>query len=296
MAISLFSLSVHSMAIYSVEVSQENQLDRPTDTKELKSTQGVIEPKLMSVKKEDEPLKNIESMPSIKAQYYSAEAIQALPYLKPLALQEAEYNKIIFKLNGYPKEKEIMLDVKRLASQNPKAYENKLSFIIQDDDLLLIKNTQQRLKNIISSSRGFLPGERVTYRFHTADNSINKEISGVPTPAVIKNKEGLIVVKAELISINPTIYKIELPLMNEGEVYDMKSTSIGEITKAKPTYSKSMPINYAPAGSNKSKGGEGVLEIQRKNGESYKITLPWGAQLDDYLQGKRVYSQMPQKK
>lgn len=226
----------------------------------------------------------------IKAKYYTADTIQALPKLKPLSVQEPEYNKIIFRLEGYPKHKEIILDVKRLASLDPKAYEPKVSFSIQDDGLMLITNTQQRLQNIVSSSRGFLPGERVVYRFRTADGAISKEISGVPTPAVLKTKDGKIALKAELISVNPTVYKIDLPQMKEGEEYDLQSTSLGEITKAKPKYSASTPIHYAPAGGNKAKGGEGKLEIRRKNGEMYTIELPWGTALEVYLQGLKAYT------
>lgn len=228
--------------------------------------------------------------PLIKAQYYSAETIQALPRLKPLTAQEPEYNKILFKLDGYPKNKEIILEIKRLASLDPKAYEKKVAFTIQDDGSMLIANTNQKLKTIISSSRGFLPGERVYYRFHTADGSIDKEMSGVPTPAVVKTKDHKVALKAELMSINPTIYKIDLPIMKEGEEYELKSTSLGEITKAKPKYSSSQPIHYAPAGGNKGKGGDAVLEITRKSGEIYTITLPWGSALEPYLQGHKAYA------
>ncbi|MEI8366706.1 MAG: hypothetical protein WCF65_09855 [Parachlamydiaceae bacterium] len=226
----------------------------------------------------------------IKAKYYGAETIKALPRLKPLTAQEPEYNKLLFRLEGYPKGKEIVLEIKRLASVDPKVYEKKLSFTIQDDGLMLISNTQQRLQNIVSSSRGFLPGERVYYRFRATDGSADKEISGVPTPAIVKTKDSKVALKAELVSINPTIYKIDLPMMKEGEEYDLKSTSLGEITKAKPTYSASTPIHYTPAGGNKAKGGDGTLEIRRKTGEVYTIVLPWGSSLETYLQGLKAYS------
>lgn len=228
--------------------------------------------------------------PRIKAQYYSSDAIQAIPRLKPLTAQEPEYNKIIFQLKGYPKNKDIVLEIKRLASLNPKAYEKKFSFTIQQDGSMLIANSDQKLRAIISSSRGFLPGERVYYRFRTDDGAIDKEISGIPTPAIVKNKEGKVALKAELLSVNPTIYQIELPVMNEGEEYELKSTSVGEITQAKPKYSEKTPFHYTPAGSNKGKGGDSLLEIHRKNGEVYTITLPWGSALQAYLQGVKAYS------
>lgn len=228
--------------------------------------------------------------PKIKAQYYSAETVQALPRLKPLATQEPEYNKIIFKLEGYPKNKEIFLEVKRLASIDPKAYEAKVSFVIQEDGSMLLKNSDQQLKALISSSRGFLPGERVFYRFRTSDGTVDKEISGVPAPAITKTKDQQTAIKAELLSVTPTVYSIDLPLLKEGEEYTLKSSSLGVITNAKPKYSSKQPFRYLPAGENKSNGGESILEITRKSGETYKITLPWGSSLDGYLKGNKTFS------
>lgn len=228
--------------------------------------------------------------PIIKAQYYGADTIQALPRLKPLAGQEPEYNKILFKLDGYPKHKEIILEIRRLASLDPKAYEPKVSFTIQDDGSMLISNSNQELKTIISSSRGFLPGERVFYRFRTADGSADKEISGTPTPAIVKTKDDKVAIKAELVSVNPTVYKIDIPVLNDDEEYELKSTSLGEITRAKPKYSKNQPIHFAPAGKNTGKGGEATFEISRKSGDVYTIILPWGSALEAYLQGLKAYS------
>lgn len=231
--------------------------------------------------------------PRIKAQYYSSDAIQAIPRLKALAAQESEYNKILFKLEGYPKHQEILLEIKRLASVDPKAYEPKVSFSIQDDGTMLITNSEHRLQTVISSSRGFLPGERVYYRFRTTDGKIDKEISGVPTPAAVKDKDHNVVLKAELVSINPTVYKIFLPTMNEGEEYELKSTSVGDITKAKPKYTSKTPLHYSPAANGNSKGGDAILEIRRKSGEVYTLQLPWGTALEGYLSGKKVYSPKP---
>lgn len=231
--------------------------------------------------------------PRIKAQYYSSDAIQAIPRLKPLTAQEPEYNKILFKLEDYPKNQEIILEIKRLASTDQSAYEPKVAFSIEDDGTMLIKNSQHRLQTIISSSKGFLPGERVYYRFRTVDGKIDKEISGIPTPATLKDKDHHIVLKAEIVSINPTVYKITLPTMNEGEEYELKSTSVGDITKAKPKYTKDKPLLYSPAANGNSKGGDAILEIRRKSGEVYTIQLPWGTGLEGYLQGKKVYSPKP---
>lgn len=231
----------------------------------------------------------ISAEPRILVRYYSADAVQALERLKPLAALEPEYNKIIIKLEGYPKNKEIFFDVKRIVSKDPQSYETKMSFSIQNDGTLLITNTNRHLLSLICSSRGYLPGELVTFRFRTADNAISKEVSGIPTPATIKDKEHHVVLQAELMSEDPTVYNILLPSMNEGEEFELKSTSLGAIVKGKPIYHKGMPLHYAPGVKGK-RGGDATFEIRRKSGEVYSILLPWGSSLTGYLHGDKVYS------
>lgn len=230
---------------------------------------------------------------SIQAQFYSSDAVKALPRLNALTKQDNEYNKILFKLNDFPKNQEIIFEIKRLASNNPKVYVPKFSFIIQDDGTMKIKDSDQIIQTIISSSHGFLPGERVYYRFRTADGMIKKEISGIPTPAEVKDENYQTIIKADLVSVNPTVYKIFLPGLTEGEQYDLKSTSLGETLKAKPKYSKNKPFHLTPGGKNNKKGGDAILEITRKSGKVHAILLPWGSSLNGYFYGNKVYSPKP---
>ena len=154
--------------------------------------------------------------PRVVARFFSADIVQALPKLQHLRAQDPEFNKVLFKVEGYPKNQELIFEIKRLASKDPQGYQSVLLFSILDDGTILT-NTQQRLKNILSSSRGFLPGERVTYRVRTADGSFDSETSGIPSPAVFKDNDFNVALRAELISISPTIYAIDLPTMKEGE-------------------------------------------------------------------------------
>ena len=228
--------------------------------------------------------------PRVSAKFYSADAIQAIPRLKKLAAQEPEYNKIIFKLEGFPRHQEINFEIKRLASKDPKSFEHKVTFTIDDDGYILISNSGHRLQNLIGSSHGYLPGERVIYRFSTADGTISREISGVPTPAVVKNKDHKVVLRANLVSVNPTVYQIILPGFEEGEEYDFKSTSVGETAKAKPKYVKNKPFLYSPSANSRNKGADAILEIRRKSGQTYSIRLPWGTALEAYQNEKKIYS------
>lgn len=242
-----------------------------------------------SLMADESPLPTEQTEPRVRAKYYSADAVNAIPRLKTLLARDPKHNKILFNLEGFPKNQEIIFEVKRLASENPQAYEPKVSFSIQDDGSMLIADTDHAMQTFVFSSRGFLPGERVVCRFRTADGSVSQEISGTPTPAVIRNKDHDVVLEAELVSFEPTVYRISLPTMEESEQYDLKSTSIGEIRKAKPKFTKKTPLHYSPAAS-KSKGGDSLFEIRRKSGEVYSIQLPWGTALQGYLHADKVYA------
>ncbi len=228
-----------------------------------------------------------EKEPAIKAVFHDAESLHLLSHLKHLNNQDPEFNKLILSLKDYPKNKEIIFEVKRLAGNTGDKYVQIAKFIIQDDGSYLTSTEpKQRLDSFISTSKGFLPGERVFYRFRTADGTVDKEISGVPSPAIFRDNDGRIALRAELIQTSPTLYEIKLPTMNEGEVYKLKSTSVGTTVTAEPTYTASKPIHYAPT-AGKGKGGQGILEIKRKSGEIYYLTLPWGTALTPCLQGKK---------
>lgn len=234
-----------------------------------------------------------QNEPRIVGKFYSADTIQALPRLKAIKDQDPECNKIALKPENFPVGKEIDVEVKRLGSINPKEYEHKFSFVVLEDGTIQVSNSDHRLKVILIGSRGYLPGETVSFRFVTADGTIDKESSGIPTPALVRNKEGDVVIKAEMVSLNPTVYKVELLQVQDGEEFDLKATSVGDIIKSRPKYNKSKGFLYTPEAKGISKGGDAVLSIRRKNGDTYAIKLPWGAMLDGYMTGKKIYSSTP---
>lgn len=225
--------------------------------------------------------------PRIYTRFFTADAVQMLPKLKHLKAKDPWFNKILFKVEGYPVEQNLILEVKRLAGANPDQFHPILNFSIQQDGSYVVNDEQK--KNIESSSRGYLPGERVIYRIRTADGSISREISRIPVPVIFEEKEGKIGLWAELLSVSPTVYLIELPTMKEGEEYDLKSTTIGNTIKAKPKFTENKPFHFSPAPKGKSQGGESLLEIRRKSGEVYRVKLPWGTALEAYLDGNHAY-------
>lgn len=231
----------------------------------------------------------IQAGPQLKAKFHSAEAIHILPKLQYLDANDPGFNKVLFTLEGYPKNKDISFEMKRLASKNPDVYQPIVVFSIMDDGTYLTKTQPpQRLNAIIASSHGFLPGERVTYRFRTLDGTVDKEISGIPAPASFKDDHGKVVVRAEMVSVSPTVYTIDFPQMKEGEEYELKATTLGETVTAKPKYTKSKPFHYSPS-AGKSAGGEAIVEIKVKSGDVYSLKLPWGTALEAHLKGKKPH-------
>lgn len=226
--------------------------------------------------------------PSVRIRFYSASAVEAIPKLKHLQSKNPGYNKIQFLFDNFPKNKEIILEIKRPLSKTPEQYHHVMTFTIQNDGTYLT-DTKERLNFIAGSSRGYLPGERVFVRFHTSDDSLNKEISGTPHPVIFRDRKGVIVMRAELLTQDPTVYLIELPTMNDGEEYELKSVALGSTTKAKPKYSSKEPLHFSPTPTGKSQGGSSTFEVKRKSGEVYKLTLPWGTALDIYKQGEKSY-------
>lgn len=239
---------------------------------------------------EKTPSVSNEKTPLVKAKFYSTYATGLIPRLQELRNFDPECNKIVFKLENYPTNQEIVFEVKRSVEKSGEAnYAAQMSFTILEDGSIVSANGQETLKYIVSSSRGYLPGERVFYRFRTSDGSLVKEVSGIPNPITFKDEHGQVAMSAELLTASPTVYLIDFPTMAEGEEYELKSTSVGETTKAKTKYTTNTPIHYTPAVRGKSKGGLGVLEVKRKNGELYLLRLPWGMALSGPVVHQKAY-------
>jgi len=230
---------------------------------------------------------SVQSGTRIRAKFYSVEAVEAIPKLQALCEKNPGFHKILFKLDGFPKNQEIIFEFKRPLMANTD-FKRVISFTINDDGTYHMENGDN-LQYILGSSRGFLPGERIISRFRTADGSVQQEISGIPQPAIFRDADGNVAMRAEILSLSPTVYTIDLPTMNEGEEYALISTSLSEVTKSKPKYSSAEPLHYSPAPKTKAKGGCGTLAIQRKSVGTYKLSLPWGTALEVYQQGAKNY-------
>lgn len=230
--------------------------------------------------------------PNIATRFYSAEACEAIPKIKHLHAKNPGFNKVLIKLEGFPKQKEILLEIKRPLGPKPDKFEQVASFFIQEDGTYLLPD-DEKVPYIIGTSRGFLPGERIIARFRTTDGSVSAEKSGIPMPAIFKDKNGNLALRAELLSVSPTVYTIDLPKMKDGDEYELQSKCLGETIESKGKYSTSTPMHYSPAPTTNNTGCDSTLVIRVKSGESkgdiYTMKLPWGTALEPYRLGGKSY-------
>lgn len=141
---------------------------------------------------------------------------------------------------------------------------------------------------IVISSRGFLPGERVTLNFYTEDKKLLYEDSFIPNPIVVRDSKGKKRLVAELMMVKPAFYKLELFGVRNNEKLTLKSISGNEKNITPINYRKTDGIAVSPDTVTE-KGGVGQYNISNGKGEPIEFILPWGAEFAKYLLGEKIY-------
>ncbi len=224
----------------------------------------------------------VPNAPKVESYLIPAEACKELPRFKALLEEDPKSNKILFRLVNFPKEEQMVLEVKRMASLTPTTYETLKTFTVHEEGVIETGDHKQQ-PALVVTSRGFLPGERATFRFRTLDNTLSKEVSLYPKPMIARDKNGQTALRAELVSIVPTVYQIELLNMKEDEAYLFVSQSGGQIVKSNAHFHTGTPINYTPENDGRLKGGTSRVEIRKKSGDVIVVSFPWGSELQHHL-------------
>lgn len=225
---------------------------------------------------------------TISAKLYTPEEVLDTPILRNIRPFEPEHNRIVIELQNWPVNQEIVMEVKRLASADPEAFQPLMTFSIQNDSTFL--TSDQRLLPLLAfSSKDYLLGERVVCRFRTADGAVSKEISGCPNPAIFQDKNGTTALRAELVSISPTVYTIEMPTMKEGEEYDIKTVILASTTTCTTKYASKTPFHFYPSAKGNAKGGKSRFEVRRGSGDVYFLKLPWGSAVTSSGKAQKTY-------
>ena len=117
----------------------------------------------------------IPNAPKVETYLIPAKACKELPRFQALLQEDSQSNKILFRLVRFPKEEQMVLEVKRTASLTPSTYQILKYFVVHGEGIIET-GEQKQLPALVVTALGFLPGERATFRFRTLDNTITKEV------------------------------------------------------------------------------------------------------------------------
>jgi len=92
--------------------------------------------------------------------------------------------------------------------------------------------------------------------------------------------------KAELVSLKPTYYEMYLEGVQTFEKLNLRSFSSGETIDNDFHYTQGSCIALMPGVIGK-EGGLCDLTLTRQKGAEFKLRLPWGDEVLDYLKGDK---------
>ena len=193
------------------------------------------------------------------------------------------HHQTIIRIHGLPESESYSLKWERpllIKSKGEREYTKevftRLKSFLGEDELLLV-----------TSSRGFMPGEKVTWTLETQDGvSISEKATIIPHPIVLEVPIGGAKLKAELVSLKPTYYEMYLEGIQAFEKLNLKSCSSGETIDEDFLYAQGSCIALMPGVIGK-EGGFFDLTLTRQKGAEFKLRLPWGDEVLDYLKGDK---------
>ncbi len=178
----------------------------------------------------------------------------------------------ILQMKNFPREEILTLSIKRplFLEKSIKMY----SFFL--------KETPE--DSIYITSGYFLPGERIDLIITSKNGKFEYSTSFIPNPIRVKDKDGKIILTAELTiaKVSMEAYRIELFDIPEKELLIMRSVSGTEVLSNTFAYSKDIAIFTFPGVINK-KGGIDKVTFKRESKEKIEVRLPWGTELYKYL-------------
>lgn len=169
------------------------------------------------------------------------------------------------------------LETRRLKQFDPNRY-----LIAHDQQFVLNTMRQDGLQTPVAlpmSAKSYLPGEWVFWKISTPEGKVLKRIGCCPRPLVLKDSEKKILMQVSLASANrpTTVYFLWFPPRTESFDLVFHCGKSQKITiEAGGFYSD----NFEPKIEGKT-GGISTIEIL-SGGESYRIDLPWGTELEKY--------------
>lgn len=191
-------------------------------------------------------------------------------------------HKTIMRVHDYPYGKEFVMRWKRPLFKKKRDVVRRLTLSQLFDNA---EKMEQKTPMMVLSSRGFLPGEVITFSLMTPDGYVKSEkVELTPHPLVVTDRNYQATVTAELSSLIPTVYKVRFDNfeMNERVKFTgvSEDTQVGEWLTLQDGYS----IVWVPAVPTL-KGGTAVLSVERLNGEELLLPVIWGDAMIPHLKG-----------
>lgn len=231
--------------------------------------------------------KNSKNLPSwegskVIVRRYAPELVEQYPQLDefPEAWGGHRY---FLELTGFPIERTMKLYTKRLLQEGEDWWYNGKLLIKEDGSCLF--NDHPYKQYVYLSSENYLPGERVHCCMETLEKDFSYEFSLIPHPMELKNRKDQLIIEAELQMTKPSLYTIRLHGFKTDEDILLSYQSGDE--KSPPLLAKPDGILYSPDLIGKT-GGHGHLKVTRMNGESYKMSFPWGTTLLEHMKKNYV--------
>ncbi|MCB9092669.1 MAG: hypothetical protein H6620_08930 [Halobacteriovoraceae bacterium] len=213
----------------------------------------------------------------------SASEIEKNPKYQNLKKFDPGHHQTIIKIHGLPEAESYILKWERpllikslWQREYTKEVFTRLKDFLVEDELLLF-----------TSSRGFMPGERVIWTLETQDGaSISEKIEFTPHPIVLEAPKEGVKLHAELVNLKPAYYAILIEGIEAFEKLKLRSLSSGEKIEDSFLYTQKIGLLYTPDVIGK-KGGVCDLTLTRQKGTEFRLHLPWGEELIEYLNGSK---------
>ncbi len=192
-------------------------------------------------------------------------------------------HKSIIRVHDYPYGKEFVMRWSRSLFKKKRDVRRRLTLTQLFENA---EKMEQKTPLIVMSSRGFLPGEKITFFLVTPDGYVKSEkMNFTPHPLIVRDRNNRATVIAELESIIPTIYNVRFENFEINE--RLKFAGISGDTQVSDwvTFKTGFFVKYIPEIPN-SKGGTAIVSVERSNGEEMLLPVIWGEAIIPHLKGE----------
>lgn len=196
-------------------------------------------------------------------------------YIRPFNDVDSKFQRYFFKFSDFPKDEDITVSIQRIAQKDSEAWRPIYKFSIRGSGMI-VENGNPIGFMLCFSAQGCLPGERISFMFE-AESGFKKGVSFIPNPLTLKSRKGNALLKAELLSLDPTFFRIEFPGLKPKENVKIYAESLG-ICQEPIKHNASEALIFSPDIKGQG-GGVALLTVARRTSQKFKLEIPWGTEI-----------------